>query len=70
MAVIVRWGPKLGISRGNAPFRWPRSSAIGGPVVTDADLFLDMSKTIQFVVDVHESGDGSPLPGLAEPSSA
>lgn len=29
---------------------------IGGPVSADADLFLDMSKTIQFVVDVHESG--------------
>lgn len=34
---------------------------IGGPVATDAALFLDMSKTIQFVVDVRESGDRSQL---------
>ena len=28
--------------------------AIGGPVAADANLFLDMSKTIQFVVDMRD----------------
>ena len=28
--------------------------AIGGPVAADANLFLDMSKTVQFLVDLRE----------------
>lgn len=32
--------------------------AIGGPVTEDANQFLDMSKTIQFVVDERETAPG------------
>lgn len=43
--------------------------AIGGPVAEDADLFLDMSKTIQFLVEMHESQGSNSLTGLVEPTA-